>query len=379
MSTENQSAFNTPYGSFPLRRYPLRQREVLQAWCGADQLLLEHAAASVMADTQILICNDEFGALTVPLAARASSWSDSRIAHEAIERNLLINNIQARPEMLDAVSSKKVDCGLVLLRVPKQLSLLRYQLQLLSKIVAPGTPLVCGGMDKHLPRTLAEELERIIGPVTRHRGARKARLFSGVFQQSPLQTVDTTQRFFCEELGAEVSSLANVFSSGALDMGTRLLLQSMQDLQPQRRAVDLCCGNGVIGLCAMARHPDLLIDFIDESSLAVASARNNVASLFPERLKRCSFQQSDGFRHYRGDEVQQILCNPPFHQGHVVDDHAGRRLLRQAATVLRPGGELWLVANRHLKYAATLQRHFHGVQQIAQNQKFVVSLAHKHC
>ncbi|HEY7775475.1 MAG TPA: methyltransferase, partial [Kineobactrum sp.] len=64
-----------------------------------------------------------------------------------------------------------------------------------------------------------------------------------------------------------------------------------------------------------------------------------------------------------------------FHLQHAVDDYAGRRLLEQAAACLAPGGHLCLVANRHLEYRPTLQRHFRSARVLAQNGKFRVYLA----
>jgi len=55
-----------------------------------------------------------------------------------------------------------------------------------------------------------------------------------------------------------------------------------------------------------------------------------------------------------------------------VDDFHGRRLIRQAARVLAPGGELWLVVNRHLPYRTALRRDFASVELVAQNPKFTV-------
>jgi 16S rRNA G1207 methylase RsmC len=40
--------------------------------------------------------------------------------------------------------------------------------------------------------------------------------------------------------------------------------------------------------------------------------------------------------------------------------------------VLAPGGELWLVANRHLPYGKTLQRDFSEVTRLLESDKFIV-------
>ena len=57
---------------------------------------------------------------------------------------------------------------------------------------------------------------------------------------------------------------------------------------------------------------------------------------------------TDGLLGYEGNPFDLLLCNPPFHLGHSVDDYAGRRLLQGAAEHLVSGGRLVAVANRHL-------------------------------
>lgn len=70
--------------------------------------------------------------------------------------------------------------------------------------------------------------------------------------------------------------------------------------------------------------------------------------------------------------VDLILCNPPFHQERVVGDQIAMRMFAQAAKVLTPEGELWVVGNRHLGYHAKLKRWFKRVEQIGAHPKFVV-------
>ncbi|MEP5763130.1 MAG: class I SAM-dependent methyltransferase [Halieaceae bacterium] len=363
---------DTAFGPVVLRRFPLRQRDPLQAWNAADLLLLEYAAGLSTPPHRTLLVNDEFGALSIPLGAECCVWTDSQVSNEAIAHNASGNQLAAAPRITPVTGSPGREFDLVLLRIPKQLSLLRYQLRLLAAELPPGSKIVCGGMDKHLPRACADIIEEYLGPTERHRGGHKARIFSSVVSGKHTGTEVPLQRFYCEQLGHDVESLPNVFSAAALDIGTRLLLAQLAAREAPGRAVDLCCGNGVIGLCAMAAQPELALDFIDESSLAVASARLNVERLFPERLQHCSFTQSDGFRQFQGPAPDWILCNPPFHQQHIVDTFTGERLLRQAARVLSPGGELWLVANRHLGYEKTLARAFASKTLLAENEKFRV-------
>ena len=80
---------------------------------------------------------------------------------------------------------------------------------------------------------------------------------------------------------------------------------------------------------------------------------------------------------YSGTPADLVLCNPPFHLNHAMDEYAGRRLLQQCVRHLPPVGRLCLVANQHLDYLATLRRHFRRVEKLARDRRFIVWLAQR--
>jgi len=62
-----------------------------------------------------------------------------------------------------------------------------------------------------------------------------------------------------------------------------------------------------------------------------------------------------------------IVTNPPFHAQRALDrPDIGRRFITVAAEALRPGGKLWLVANRHLPYELVLNESFDVVRTVVQ-------------
>jgi 16S rRNA (guanine1207-N2)-methyltransferase len=64
--------------------------------------------------------------------------------------------------------------------------------------------------------------------------------------------------------------------------------------------------------------------------------------------------------------------NPPFHDAGTEDKQLGQTFIRQAASLLRKGGTLWLVANRHLPYEALLTELFRTVTPRADQGGFKV-------
>lgn len=365
----------TPNGDFRLLRYPARRDETLQAWCAADLLLLEEIHRREIPGAEVLVVNDDHGALCVALQPLAL-WTDSALAVLALRRNLELNQ-RADVAVVWSTEIPATTPQLVALRIPKQLPYLQYQLGLLANILQPGAILLAAGMDKHLSPRVVEQLERHIGPAQRHRGERKARLFSVMRDERSAPLMPAFAGYYCPALGGELQALPNVFSRDKLDGGSRLLLQQLPALAPAGTLLDLACGNGVLGLAAFKAHLAPSAVFVDESAMALASARANSARLLPQDSGAFTFLQDDGLSNYCGTQADLILCNPPFHLQHTVDDYAGRRLLEQCAHHLQPGGRLCLVANQHLDYQPTLRRHFRQVDQLGRDRRFIVWLARR--
>jgi 16S rRNA (guanine1207-N2)-methyltransferase len=167
---------------------------------------------------------------------------------------------------------------------------------------------------------------------------------------------------------------AAVFARDKIDIGARFFIEQFAQLPAAQRIADLGCGNGILGLALARLHPDAEIHCFDESYQAVAVARanwlSNIGSADPSR-----FHLDDGLGSYSGPPFDLILCNPPFHQQHVIGDHLARQLFAQSRQHLRKSGELWIVGNRHLDYYKPLTRIFGNCRQIAANPKFVVLAA----
>lgn len=362
----------TPYGSRELLRYPRRSEESLRAWCAADTQLIEACHALNIHAQSTLVVNDDHGALCTSIGP-AALWTDSKLAQIALQENLQRNQLVSIQTLW---SSKPLTQPylLAVLRIPKQLPYLEYQLTELARAMPQGSNLLAAGMDKHLSARTAEIIERTFGPTQRHRGRQKARLFAATRGPHPAPARSTQSRYYCEELGGELQSGANGFSREKLDMGTRFLLQHLEKLAPVEHCIDLACGNGVLGLTALHKNVCQRLLLCDESAMAIDAARANAQALLPLQQDLIEFHHGDGLRDIQ-DRADLILCNPPFHLGHTVDDFVGRRLLAQCQGQLQSGGKLCLVANRHLDYRSTLKHHFSSVDILAQNQKFIIWLA----
>lgn len=355
-----------------LRRWPPTKNRSLRAIDAADRLALAHAADRWRPGARVLAVNDGFGALAVSAALAGgvvTTWTDSALAAEAVRRNARRNragDIAVLPSTTPPTGSFDV----VLVKIPKNLAFLRSQLTQLRAVIGASTSVIGAGMVKHLPRRAIELFDEVIGPTTTSLAKQKARLILPTLDLDR-SVEDADPISYRSDGGVECVNWPNVFSHGKLDIGTRLLLEHMPTVVPGGRVLDLGCGNGVLGVTAALDPSVGSVTFCDVSWSAIASAEATWAANLGAD-DRSTFMVGDLAGEIADVSVDVVLLNPPFHDDHVVGDETALRLFDDAWRVLRPGGELRVVANRHLGYHRRLERRFSNVEVVASNPKFVV-------
>lgn len=371
--------FNSPFADLDLIRQPAQANDPLLAFDAADQYLLEHLAAQVpQASCRVLVLNDSFGALAASLAGhvQVTSSGDSHLAYLALEKNLAGNG---RPfDSVPFIPASETFPGpfdRVLVRVPKTLALLEEQLIRLQGQLAPGAQVIAGAMIKHLPRAAGDLMEKYIGPVQASLAQKKARLLIASVGERPTARSPYPSRYRLDSPALELVNHANVFCREGLDIGTRAFLPHLPRDLGRARIADLGCGNGVLAIACALANPDAQFTLVDESYMAVQSARENWQAALGER--EVTIRAADGLAGQEKQSLDVVLCNPPFHQQQVVGDFLAWRMFLQAREALEVGGALYIVGNRHLGYHSKLARLFRGVEQVAATPKFVVLKARK--
>ena len=365
-----------------LERYPPTTDSNLQAWEAADEYLLQELASFDFEDPapagSVLILNDTFGALACALHAHAPiSVSDSFLSQEATRRNLERNGLpEAAVTLLGSLGPLPAAPALVLLKVPKTLALLEQQLLALRQVVTPTTRILAGAKARDIHNSTLALFEQILGPTRTSLAWKKARLIHTQVAERPQPVNPYPTVWELPDSKERIHNHANVFSRASLDIGARLFLQHLpHDLSGT--IADLGCGNGVLGLRALADNPDAELLFVDESHMAIASSRLNVETNRPADLNRCQFLLGNSLEQVASGSLQAVLCNPPFHQLQTITDQLAWQMFCDAERCLSSGGELRIVGNRHLGYHIKLQRLFNRVDCIASNQKFVILRAIK--
>ncbi|MFF4957123.1 methyltransferase [Streptomyces sp. NPDC001222] len=374
---------STPWGTHALTRFPEDPRDRLRAWDASDAYLLRHLAASgTSLDGTVVVVGDRWGALATALAAhRPTPISDSFLAREATRLNLARNGVDAAAvRLLTTQDAPPPRIDVLLVRVPKSLALLEDQLHRLAPAVHEGTVVVGTGMVKEIHTSTLTLFEQILGPTRTSLAEQKARLIFCTPDPALERGANPwPYRYRLPDgigslSGRTVTNHAGVFCADRLDIGTRFFLGHLPRGRDAERIVDLGCGNGVVGLAAALDAPGAEVLFVDESYQAVASAE---ATFRDNAEGKAEFRVGDGLSGVAAGSVDLVLNNPPFHSHQATTDATAWRMFTGARRALRPGGELWVIGNRHLGYHVKLRRLFGNSEVVASDAKFVVLRAVK--
>lgn len=161
-----------------------------------------------------------------------------------------------------------------------------------------------------------------------------------------------------------------VFSWDRADPGSVLLLQHLPPLAG--RGADLGCGVGLLAHKILANPDTASLAMIDIDRRAADCARRNIDD------PRAQIAWADATGPAAPlEELDFVVMNPPFHDGGAEDRTLGQRFIRRAHEILRKGGVLWLVANRHLPYEPVLEPLFARVEKRADSGGYKVIEARK--
>ena len=155
-----------------------------------------------------------------------------------------------------------------------------------------------------------------------------------------------------------------VFSADGPDKGSEFLASVLPVLEG--RVADLGSGWGYLAHKILANASPEVLHLVEADWLAVLCAKENVSHDAAE------FHWADATKWTPPEPVDHVVTNPPFHTSRKADPELGRAFIRSAAGMLKPKGNLWLVANRHLPYEKTLEDTFHTVETLGSNPSFKI-------
>ncbi|MBJ6979980.1 MULTISPECIES: class I SAM-dependent methyltransferase [unclassified Luteimonas] len=335
-------ALMLPFASGDLARAP-----------GAVFLRARAGAALVAADWPGLACEAPFRPDADALVRAGFTVADEAVATGAGEADV------ARP--------------LVLVLPPRQRDEARALFAEALSRAAPGAMVVASVANDAGAKSAEADFVRIAGPVTT-RSKHKCRVFWAAAGQPGADPALAAQWRDLDAprqvAGGRFLSRPGVFAWDRIDAASGLLARHLPaDLAG--RAADLGAGYGYLAAELLERSPGIsALDAYEADARALAMARHNLAG-FASRAA-LGFHWHDVVAGVPG-AYDVVVTNPPFHapDGRERPD-IGRAFIAAAAQALRPGGRLWLVANRHLPYEQALGAGFGEARLVAQEGGFKV-------
>jgi 16S rRNA (guanine1207-N2)-methyltransferase len=116
--------------------------------------------------------------------------------------------------------------------------------------------------------------------------------------------------YLCEK-PFEFLTASGVFSKKRVDLGTRLLVESM--ILPKSGCIlDLGCGYGAVGIAAAVFNPDLHVVMVDVNMRAVRLARQNAEI---NNVQNVTIKHGHLYEPVKGYTFNCVLSNPPVSAG----------------------------------------------------------------
>jgi 16S rRNA (guanine1207-N2)-methyltransferase len=370
-----------------LRRWPDLEAPELVAVDAADRLLLtelQHEARvdpSVL-DSDLVVIGDNYGALTLAAIAELGFTSvrahqDARSGELALANNASLTGVTGFTQM-PLTPELLTGARVVVMRLPRSLDQLGHWSALVAAHAEPDVQVFAGGRIKHMSLSMNDVMRQFFGSVKASLAVQKSRVLRAhepLVEPATAALTTWPQSKHYDMIDMTICAQAGVFAGINLDIGTRALVDVLEQTPDASRIIDFGCGTGVLAASIARLRPDARVIATDQSAVAVESAR---ATMDANGLSgRVTVVRDDGVSEQPDASADLILFNPPFHSGSAVHADTSLRLFADAARVLAPGGELWVVANRHLGYKSHLERLVGPTREVARTPKFTVTASTK--
>lgn len=240
----------------------------------------------------------------------------------------------------------------------------RYQLAQALRALKTGAPLVAMAPKDKGGNRIRKELESF-GCEVLEDSKSHHKICTAARPASP-----TLEEALFEGRARFVDSIAlwsqpGIFSWDRIDPGSELLVRLLPELSG--RGADLGAGLGFLTRAVIKSRKVQQMSLVEIDRRAVECARKNLET----EKARLAFHWADLRRADTGiSGLDFIVTNPPFHDGGTEDQSLGQGFIQQAAYLLKPGGELWLVANKHLPYEELLRSLFQRVELLEESGGF---------
>ncbi|MFB6203204.1 MAG: methyltransferase [Candidatus Nanohaloarchaea archaeon] len=327
---------------------------------------------------RVLVVQSGFGFLPVALGkdreGETVGAETSDRAFQLTEMNIEENGVEhARARKLPFYSELGKDFDVILYapRGYEPVDVVKDRLSVLAgKLVRDGELFVAGRKTDGAKR-YGDHLDSFGGESGKMVQEGRQRIYRYVRTAEPEgERFDVETGFSAAVRGAELEFGARkgLFSPGELDDGSRLLIENL-DFSGDDRVLDLACGYGAVAAFVRELFGSEVFLSDDDRTATHYAERNMEMNGFDRFEVECA-DCLDGFRDRRFDAV---VTNPPTHAGKQVTSE----MFHGAHSVLRDGGELYVVYNANMRYGERLGEFFSSVEVLAEDDGFRVAKAVK--
>jgi 16S rRNA (guanine1207-N2)-methyltransferase len=304
-----------------------------------------------------------------------AQWLDELAAQDINLRSVqpqryLYNALQPRlsPARLSAeLQNSDVDLDFVWFLPERQRARTRAQLVDAWHRLKPGGILLVAQANNEGARSTETDLATLAGAVVCE-SKNKCRIFwvekSSIDQNIAAQWLQADQPQLVE--GTALYSRPGVFAWDRIDLASALLAQHLPT-HISGKLADLGAGYGYLGAQLLSRASAIAsLDCYEACYRSVQLCEQNLRG--DHNTKFFWHDVCSGLL----DQYDCIVSNPPFHQSRADAPDLGLQFLRVAGQHLREAGRLYIVANQHLPYEATLKQHFKTLNKLAVQDGFKV-------
>jgi 16S rRNA (guanine1207-N2)-methyltransferase len=243
--------------------------------------------------------------------------------------------------------------------LPRSRDLARGLIAKAEKLASGGVVMVDGAKTDGIDATLKAVKARvgIAGQVAKAHGKLFWFTASNAFQDWTLPDPTPVKDGWITQPG--------IFSADGPDAGSQALVAALPKTLKGSGA-DLGGGWGYLTKHLLDLPGVAHVDLVEADKRALGCAMLNIAD------SRAALHWADATDWGTAGTLDWVVMNPPFHTSRTPDADLGKAFIRSAARLLKPKGQLIMVANRHLPYETTLAASFVHVQELDGDARFKI-------
>lgn len=263
---------------------------------------------------------------------------------------------------------------LALVLAPKNIAEAKRIIAQAIQALGPGGTIVCAADNKAGGQRLAGVLQDFGIPKVQQLSKNKARAAYGICEEPHASALASAllEGGVQPVCGGAFYSQPGLFAWDRIDRGSALLAQHLPtDIEGV--CGDFGCGYGYLSHAVLKLNPSVQeMVCADADARALTACEQNLDGF----AVRKRFVWEDLSRAVKSlHNLDTVVMNPPFHEGRATEADLGRGFIAAAHAALRPGGRLYMVANRHLPYEDLLRELYSSGERLYEGEGYKIYFA----